>query len=148
MAISLIEHPVGVPFELDGVRLVTVEGPALIDDCYDCAGRELCGKLTCYSSHRRDGKTVHYETKGRQFKPLVWEQLPGYIWLAEGPACSFQIDFCEDGWSECDDNFMYMAMRNDDDDSECEYFLTLEEAKSYLEGLYRKDMLRFLGYLA
>lgn len=57
MGISLIDLPIGTEF--DG--LVVVEGPALIDDCLDCAGRERCGELTCYASHRKDGKSVHYE---------------------------------------------------------------------------------------
>ncbi len=58
---TLIDHKIGVPFELDGKHLVTVEGGALVDDCMDCAGRDICEKLTCYASHRRDGKKVHYE---------------------------------------------------------------------------------------
>ena len=81
------------------------------------------------------------------FKPLVWEQLPGYIWLADGPYFAFQIDFCEDGWSESDDNYMYMAQRNDADEPDCEYFLTLDEAKAHCEKLYHEDMDRFVRFL-
>ena len=81
------------------------------------------------------------------YKPLNWQQLPGYIWLADGPYFAFQIDFCEDGWSESDDNYMYMAMRNDADEPDCEYFLTLEEAKAHCEQLYHEDMDRFARFL-
>lgn len=86
-------------------------------------------------------------TNNLQYKPLAWQQLPGYIWLADGPYFAFQIDFCEDGWSESDDNFMYMAQRNDADDPDCEYFLTLEEAKAHCEKLYHEDMDRFARFL-
>jgi hypothetical protein len=81
------------------------------------------------------------------YKPLNWQQLPGYIWLADGPYFAFQIDFCEDGWSESDDNYMYMAMRNYADEPDCEYFLTLEEAKAHCDKLYREDMDRFVKFL-
>jgi hypothetical protein len=81
------------------------------------------------------------------YKPLSWQQLPGYIWLADGPYFAFQIDFCEDGWSESDDNYMYMAQRNDADEPDCEYFLTLDEAKAHCEKLYREDMDRFVRFL-
>lgn len=81
------------------------------------------------------------------YKPLNWQQLPGYIWLADGPYFAFQIDFCEDGWSESDDNYMYMAQRNDADEPDCEYFLTLDEAKAHCEKLYREDMDRFSRFL-
>ena len=81
------------------------------------------------------------------YKPLNWQQLPGYIWLADGPYLAFQIDFCEDGWSESKDNYMYMAQRNDADEPDCEYFLTLEEANAHCEKLYREDMDRFAKFL-
>ena len=82
------------------------------------------------------------------YKPLDWKQLPGYIWLADGPYFAFQIDFCEDGWSEADDdNYMYMAMRNDADEPDCEYFLTLDDAKAHCEKLYHEDMDRFVRFL-
>ena len=82
-----------------------------------------------------------------EYKPLNWQQLPGYIWLADGPYFAFQIDFCEDGWSESDDNYMYMAQRNDADEPDCEYFLTLDEAKAHCEKLYREGMDRFSRFL-